>query len=170
MNHPSAIMADGLGQILHVFTASNAHAQLVLQAGLEAGFRESGALLGKDGTPMVGIRSMGLSFESLIGIEDISGVRRCIVSPAYLDMVVKLANERFVENSSRIARLQAALNRAFGPTLARLDWEDADLRQARKREEGLRRALLKKENSTTQTRHQDALADPDALLLDGELF
>ncbi|OAR01051.1 hypothetical protein LLEC1_06081 [Akanthomyces lecanii] len=59
--------------ILHVLTASHAHAQLLLRCALHAGFRESGAvsLLPSSSTehamPIVAVRSMGLSFESLLG-------------------------------------------------------------------------------------------------------
>jgi len=138
-------------QILHVLTASLEHAQLVIQAGMEAGFRESGAVSllkrqpDEEATPMVAVRSMGLSFESLIGAET-NGVRRMIVSPQYLKTLVQLANERFVENERRIARFSAALEAAFSPPKGKEDWEDAQARRERKRLEGLkRREELKKD-------------------------
>ncbi|KAH6628636.1 methyltransferase TYW3-domain-containing protein [Chaetomium tenue] len=139
--------------ILHVLTASLEHAQLVIQAGMEAGFRESGAvsLLARqpdeEATPMVAVRSMGLSFESLIGAET-DGVRQLVVSSDYLKTLVRIANERFVENEKRIARFSAALDVAFGPPKGKENWEDAEARRVRKRLEGLRRREeLKKEKS-----------------------
>ncbi|EGS22749.1 uncharacterized protein CTHT_0012240 [Thermochaetoides thermophila DSM 1495] len=120
--------------ILHILTASLEHAQLVIQAGMEAGFRESGAvsLLKKSGdddaNPMVAIRSMGLSFDSLIGAEN-DGIRRLIVSSEYLKMLVRIANERFVENQKRIARFSAALESAFAPPKAKANWESAQARR-----------------------------------------
>lgn len=111
---------------------------------MEAGFRETGAVsllarqVGEEATPMVAVRSMGLSFESLIGAET-EGVRRSMVSPQYLDMLVQIANERFVENSRRIARFSAALNAVFAPPKAKEGWEDAQARKDRKRLEGLKR-------------------------------
>jgi len=94
---------------------------------------------------MVAVRSMGLSFESLIGAET-NGVRRMIVSPQYLKTLVQLANERFVENERRIARFSAALEAAFSPPKGKEDWEDAQARRERKRLEGLkRREELKKD-------------------------
>lgn len=135
--------ADG-GQILHVLTASPEHAQLVIQAGMEAGFRETGAVSlvnrqpGDEATPMVAVRSMGLSFESLIGAET-DGTRRLMVSPQYLKTLVQIANERFVENEKRIARFGAALSAAFAPPKGKEGWEDAQARRERKRQEGLRR-------------------------------
>lgn len=142
--------------ILHVLTASHEHAQLVIQAGMEAGFRETGAvsLLGRgqrsqqqqqpedEASPMVAVRCMGLSFESLIGAEETDGQRYCLVSPVYLRLLARIANERFVENEKRIARFQAALRAAFAAPLSKEaggEWEDAEVRRERKREEGLRR-------------------------------
>lgn len=96
---------------------------------------------------MVAVRSMGLSFESLIGAE-IDGVRRLVVSPQYLKTLVRIANERFVENEKRIARFCAALDAAFAPLKGKENWEDAQTRRERKRLEGLkRREQLKKNKS-----------------------
>ena len=131
-------------QILHVLTASPEHAQLVIQAGMGAGFRETGAVSvlarrGEDeAMPMVAVRSMGLSFESLVGVESDGRGRRCIVGDEYLGMIVRIANERFAENAKRIARLEAALELAFAPKGLE-GWEDTETRRERKRVEGFRR-------------------------------
>jgi len=137
-------------QILHVLTASLEHAQLMLSCGVQAGFRESGAVnLVADSqqdqaAPMVAIRSMGLGFESLIGVEDADGRRRCTVSNEYLRSLVLIANERFDENSRRIRRFHDGLARAFSQPTEKVNrdgivWEDAAARRERKRAEGLRR-------------------------------
>ncbi|KAK0729707.1 methyltransferase TYW3-domain-containing protein [Lasiosphaeris hirsuta] len=146
--------------ILHVLTASLEHAQVVIQAGMEAGFRETGAvsLLGRrpeDGAmPMVAVRSMGLSFESLVGVEG-DGERYCIVSAAYLERLVRIANERFAENQKRIARFQEALTKALAPKAAN-DWEDTETRRERKRQEGLkRRDELQKQSKPPEDGHFD---------------
>ncbi|KAI1044446.1 hypothetical protein LB505_007005 [Fusarium chuoi] len=144
--------------ILHVLTASPEHAQLLLRCGLQAGFRESGALNiipnGKDAaTPMVAIRTMGLAFESLIG-QQIDGHRQRIVSPEYLQTLVQIANERFAENKKRIERFQNAFRDAVAAPVPRLnpegqEWEDAAARRERKRAEGLRKkAELKAKQET----------------------
>ncbi|KAL2269450.1 hypothetical protein VTJ83DRAFT_1634 [Remersonia thermophila] len=130
--------------ILHVLTASVEHAQLVIQAGMEAGFRETGAvsLTGRqshdEATPMVAVRSMGLSLESLIAAET-DGARRLLVPPQHLQTLVQIANERFAENQKRIARFDAALEAAFKAAEKRRDREDSLERRERKRQEGLRR-------------------------------
>ena len=128
---------------------------------MEAGFRESGAvsLLARqpdeEATPMVAVRSMGLSFESLIGAET-DGVRRLVVSPRYLKTLVRIANERFVENAKRIARFSAALDAAFAPPKGKENWEDAQARRERKRLEGLqRREELKKHKSDVPDESRD---------------
>lgn len=159
-------------QILHVLTASPHHAQLVLRCGLQAGFRESGAInlvpsslslstssfssssssreagAAAAATPMVAIRSMGLGLESLIGRET-NNIKHCTVSSEYLKALIKISNERFVENSRRIERFRALLKAATETGLSRgrarvkedgMEWEDAEVRRERKRVEGLRRA------------------------------
>ncbi|KAF3807206.1 tRNA wybutosine-synthesizing protein 3 [Colletotrichum gloeosporioides] len=142
--------------ILHVLTASPSHAQLLLKCALAAGFRESGALnllpaassaddQQPSVTPIVGVRTMGLGLESLVGyVDDSNDTRHCTVSADYLRTLVDIANERFVENAARIARFRAALQDAVAGPPARLgeggaEWEDAAVRRERKRAEGLRR-------------------------------
>ncbi|KAM0521729.1 hypothetical protein ACHAPE_002289 [Trichoderma viride] len=127
---------------------------LLLRCALQAGFRESGAInitspSGEQTTPMVAIRSMGLSLESLIGYEDAKGQRRRIVPPEYLKMLLQISNERFVENTKRIERFRSALkevilepNSANAPRRLNAEgkeWEDAAARRERLRAEGLRR-------------------------------
>lgn len=153
-------------QILHVLTASLHHAQLILSCGLQAGFRESGAInlvpapsaaAAAAATPIVAIRSMGLGLESLIGRE-VNGIKHCTVSGEYLKALIKIANERFVENARRIERFRVLLREAVsadggggggggGGGKARVrkgdgggEWEGAEVRRERKRLEGLRRA------------------------------
>ncbi|KAI0487677.1 methyltransferase TYW3-domain-containing protein [Xylaria cf. heliscus] len=131
--------------ILHVLTASLEHAQLLLRAGLQAGFRESGAInlistTAEPVTPMVAVRSMGLSFESLIGVQE-DGLTRCMVSDEYLQSLLRIANERFEENRKRIERFRTAVLEASCPPKKKdgTQWEDAQARRERKRAEGLRR-------------------------------
>ncbi|KAF6835487.1 tRNA wybutosine-synthesizing protein [Colletotrichum musicola] len=138
--------------ILHVLTASLPHAQLLLKCALAAGFRESGALnllpaSSEDPsvTPVVGVRTMGLGLESLVGyVLDDNSPPHVTVSAAYLRDLVRIANERFVENAARIARFRSALRDAVARPPARVgdaggEWEDAAARRERKRAEGLRR-------------------------------
>ncbi|KAG7134908.1 tRNA wybutosine-synthesizing protein 3 like [Verticillium longisporum] len=135
--------------ILHVLTASTAHAQLLLKCAFQSGFRESGALnitTANDSpiTPLVAVRTMGLSFESLIGVESEAGRREAIVSTSYLKTLLDIGNDRFVENDKRIARFRSALRDAVTGRPAKVgengvDWEDPAARKERKRAEGLRR-------------------------------
>ncbi|KAK3996990.1 methyltransferase TYW3-domain-containing protein [Cladorrhinum sp. PSN332] len=159
--------------ILHVLTASHEHAQLVIQAGMEAGFRETGAvsLLNnkkgeEEGTgPIVAVRSMGLSFESLVGVEREDGTRRAVVSSTYLRMLVGISHERFAENQKRIARFRGALTAAFEPLTKKKDWEDAETRRERKRLEGLKkREEMKKQKEAGGDDVLDVvLQQPDVL-------
>ena len=156
-------------QILHILAASNEHAQLVLRCALEAGFRESGALgifekrtADAEGpSPMVAVRSMGLLFESLVGVES-GGKRECIVPPSYLEKLVGIANERFVENQSRIERFRSALSRVFDRqgVAEKTQWEPKELRLARKKAEGLRRQQEAREQR--EQRRADEPDEPEA--------
>ncbi|KAK4209865.1 tRNA wybutosine-synthesizing protein, partial [Rhypophila decipiens] len=133
--------------ILHVLTASHSLAQMIIQAGMEAGFRETGAVSllpsnpsSTTPTPMVAVRSMGLSFESLIGIQTFEGKRSSLVSAEYLELLVKISHERFAENQKRIARFREALKVVFAAKKNVPEgWEDGEARRERKRLEGLRR-------------------------------
>ncbi|KAF4994341.1 hypothetical protein FGRMN_5849 [Fusarium graminum] len=167
--------------ILHILTASPEHAQILLRCGLQAGFRESGALNitpnGKDAViPMVAIRTMGLAFESLVG-QQVDGHRQCIVSPEYLQTLVQIANERFVENKKRIERFQNAFRDAVSAPAPRQnpegqDWEDAAARRERKRAEGLRKKAELKAKQEASTNKQDedlieaGVAEPAGLLFE----
>ncbi|TVY54006.1 tRNA wybutosine-synthesizing protein 3, partial [Lachnellula cervina] len=100
--------------ILHILTSSPQQAQIVLSAALQAGFRESGALnlvsagVGEQATPMVGIRSMGLALESIVGCEE-GGSGVCMVPEGQLGLLLRVGNQRFVENGRRIARFRGLL-------------------------------------------------------------
>ncbi|KAL7930455.1 methyltransferase TYW3 domain-containing protein [Trichoderma chlorosporum] len=159
------ILPDGSGErrlihfkfepmILHVLTASLGHAQLLLRCALQAGFRESGAInitpqSSEQTMPMVAIRSMGLSLESLVGYQDLDGQRRRIVSAGYFKMLLRISNERFVENTKRIERFRSAFKEAvLEPKSSSApkklnpegkEWEDAAARRERLRAEGLKR-------------------------------
>lgn len=93
---------------------------------------------------------MGLSLESLIGYQDGDGHRQRIVSPEFLQMLISIAGERFVENTKRIERFRSAFRDALvsaakGAGAGRKmnpegkEWEDAGERRERMRLEGLRR-------------------------------
>ena len=124
-------------------TASLHHAQPVLSAAINAGFRESGiqSLKNLDDTnafPMVAIRTSGLALESVVGYMDNGRTEQAIqslVSEGYLALLLRVANERFAANTERTQRFEKNLfeeQRKSQPA-----WEDADTRRQRKRAEGL---------------------------------
>ena len=137
-------------------TASLHHAQPILAAAINAGFRESGIqslknLDDANAFPMVAIRSSGLALESIVGSmqDDLeAGEIHSLVSEDYLDMLIKLANERFKTNTERMQRFEEDLfRREAGPEEA---WEDRKARQERKRAEG-----LKQQEEVRKTRMQE---------------
>lgn len=137
-------------KILHVLTASMDHAQRILTSALTAGFRESGAVsLGSSkagvSNPMVAVRSTGYSVDCIIGYHDAEGKNIALVDESSLHTLVGIANERFTINTERIARFRKTLLDLYRPATnvatgsSKADWEDADARKRRKREEGLAR-------------------------------
>ena len=124
-------------------TASLHHAQHILSAAINAGFRESGVQSLKNiheanSFPMVAVRTSGLAFESLIGYvvrdEKDKEEIRSLVTEEYLGLLVEIANERFVTNAMRIRRFEEEL---FGRRTSASSWEDTESRKARKKAEGL---------------------------------
>ncbi|KAF2421243.1 hypothetical protein EJ08DRAFT_653477 [Tothia fuscella] len=149
--------------ILHLLTSSIKDAQIVLSAASTAGFRESGAMglsANHDTTitPMIAVRSTGLSFDTIIGYKTTASESEendeiiSTVTEEHLKLMVNIANERFEVNSERIQRFRNALvasqQRADGNGNGEgPEWEDKAVRIARKREEGLeRQRFLREEN------------------------
>ncbi|KAI9838976.1 MAG: hypothetical protein M1819_004184 [Sarea resinae] len=136
--------------ILHILTASHHHAQHVLSAALQAGFRESGAInlipnssdQNAAVTPIVAVRSSGLALDSIVGrlapnAEDVEEIES-LVGEGYLQTLVNIANGRFAVNEQRIQRFTDLLGSSTDEKDASA-WEDANVRKKRKRAEGLRR-------------------------------
>lgn len=156
--------------ILHVLAASLSQAQIILSAALQAGFRESGAInlipSGKEpATPMVAVRSMGLTLESLIGYHS-HGVEFCTVSPRELRNLIEISNARFGENEKRISRFRELLKKFSSEDVDEgkrkgeegEQWEDAGARRERKKAEGLaRRKQLAKSAGSHQQGTEESL-------------
>lgn len=156
-------------------TASLHHAQSILAAAINAGFRESGVqslknLNDPNVFPMVAVRTSGLAFESLIGFlmesgpsEESQGIIHSLVSEEYLGILLKIANERFQTNTKRMKRFKNALFSERDKPSPK--WEDTMTRQTRMKEEGLTRqqALQKGHNDQEGARmvHLDGFNDAD---------
>jgi len=123
---------------------------MILTAALQAGFRESGALnlisaTKEPATPMVAVRCMGLTLESLVGYH-FEGEGICNVPESDLATLLAISNERFDENEDRIARFRTLLRDMIntdGVEKRKGDhgeqWEDPQARRERKRAEGLKK-------------------------------
>ncbi|MCJ1283169.1 hypothetical protein MMC26_002496 [Xylographa opegraphella] len=129
--------------ILHVMAASLHHAQPVLAAAINAGFRESGVQSLKNlddpkAFPMVAIRSSGIGLSSLVGYaSDIDGEDdvQCMVEESYLELLLNIANDRFLENSKRVERFRNQLLQSAHKR--ERHWEDGKVRRERLKAEGL---------------------------------
>ena len=127
-------------------TASLHHAQPILSAAINAGFRESGVqslknLDDPNAFPMVAVRTAGLVLGAIIGyaqdIETGKAEVRTLVSEEYLGMLLRIANARFLANTERIQRFDDKL---FGVGTGHESvWEDPQSRRERKRAEGLKK-------------------------------
>ena len=170
------------------------HAQPVLAAASSSGFRESGLQSlrcldgGDDGpSPIVAVRSAGLSFESIIGYcesspgdvdveregdKDDEPVIRSLVSEEYLRMLVAMANERFSVNTERKERFRTNLMDLYSQrhnggikskdnSMKGKDpgWEDPEARRARKRAEGLQRKKQLERQAASGSNEQKPLED-----------
>lgn len=115
---------------------------------------------------------MGLAFESLIG-QQVDGRRQRLVPPEYLPMLIRIANERFAENTKRIERFQVAFRDAVTSASAPRrnpegnEWEDAAARRERKRAEGLRKKAELQAGKETDTGSQSEARGSDAELQPG---
>ena len=150
--------------ILHIMAASLKHAQPVLSAAINAGFRESGvqSLRNLDepaASPMVAVRTAGLALESIIGcaqpcsaadfqratrhLDHDTDQPQALVDVDYLAMLVRISNERFISNSMRITRLRTCLRDSMNAETKKMEraetWEDPEARRHRKKQEGFRK-------------------------------
>lgn len=148
--------------ILHILCATLPHTRPVLVAAMNAGFRESGVqslriLDDPEAGVMVGVRTNGLAFETVVGYveeEDGEEVVRCCVSEEYLQMCVGIVNERFGWNEERRERFMRELERAVQGE-KKEGWEDAETRRVRKREEGLRKQMIVKRRKDREEDGED---------------
>ncbi len=102
--------------------------------------------------------------ESLIGVET-GGVRQPVVSQQYLKTLVQIANERFVENEEDSPLQHGSRCGVLSPQ-GKEDWEDAQARRERKREEGLRRREELKKTKSQAADQPDvdfAIQQPDVV-------
>ena len=99
--------------------------------------------VGEDGeiTPMVAVRTQGLSFDAIIAFQTPDGEMFRLVDQQYLVALTDVANERFRINSQRIDRFRSILQDRLNHQVSGKDsdWEDPQIRRARKRAEGLAR-------------------------------
>lgn len=145
--------------VLHITARTLEAASKLTAVAVQAGFRNTGLLVSSKGRVTVGIRPSpaGLNVPVLQR-------GQLLVSPAYLVQLLHIANEQMVVNFTRIQRLQkdveAFLSAARGNDAS---WEPAEVRAARKRQEGLAR------KAAVQTqRHAPSIASATAGDGDGD--
>ena len=164
-------------------TASLHHAQPILAAAINAGFRESGIqslknLEDPNAFPMVAIRTAGLAFESLIGVipsrtldenegEEVEEHVTKIVSETHLELLVSVANERFKINAERMRRFEQDL---FKREDVGDVWEDSKSRQERKRAEGLEQRRRLQKSQRNQESDSFSAFDVDEVMEKAGLF
>jgi len=149
--------------ILHILAESLVEAQKVLSAAQQAGFRESGfsSVQGQDGVVMVAVRTMGLSFDNIVGVLDgkpvVEATPKLLVDEDYLHVLVQLANEKFKVNADRTQRFRSLLAEKYVAKVDE-DWEDAAVRRARKRAEGLRRKAALEQRAQDDAKDEESVA------------
>lgn len=152
-------------------TASLHHAQRILSAAINAGFRESGVqslknLDDANSFPMVAVRSSGLALSSLIGFasvdDDGEDVIESMVDEEHLELLLRLGNARFVANTERIRRFEEGL--FGGRRCQELEWEDTKTRRERKRAEGLKeKERVQRQNAQREQSHEAEASEDSPL-------
>lgn len=96
---------------------------------------------GGEVTPMVAVRTQGLSFDAIIAFQNPDGEMFRLVDQQYLVTLTDIANERFRVNNQRIDRFRTILQNRLNHQISSKDSdrEDPQVRRARKRAEGLAR-------------------------------
>ncbi|KAK6511971.1 hypothetical protein TWF481_000869 [Arthrobotrys musiformis] len=88
--------------ILHVLTETLDVANRLLTCAISSSFRESG-IVSPLKNPVVAIRTMGLAFDSPVGVYDPErNMIQRFIEPSGLKLLARLTNDRFRENSIRI--------------------------------------------------------------------
>jgi tRNA(Phe) wybutosine-synthesizing methylase Tyw3 len=182
---------------LTVMASSTAHAQVLLQAASDAGFRETGAInlafINDDHNeyphPMVTIRSAGLVFETLFGLQSMFGETFPLINQTALVAIASTAAARGAENLRRRSmfheafrtRLDAANAQTWGRTRrpssggpgggsgssgspgtsssSSRQWEPEEARRSRKRAQGLLRKLVLMQEREENPRLRAVLED-----------
>lgn len=129
--------------ILHVKCRNTQMANRVYQAAMACGFRESG--IGTN--DIVGIR-ISIKLDIPIGYLDDQSLK-IMVTEEYLQLVTKLAEDRFAENFRKLEQLERSMEslRVSGSAETSSHTETKEERRERKRKEGLERQRLKRENN-----------------------
>mmetsp|Transcript_2053 Transcript_2053/g.7441 ORF Transcript_2053/g.7441 Transcript_2053/m.7441 type:complete len:285 (+) Transcript_2053:80-934(+) len=92
--------------IVHVQCVSLSHARALLNCGLNAGFRNSGMVLGA--------KKLSVAIRSTMHLDVPIGLGgKLLVSREYVDMLIDMSNEKFRENVRRIDRLCAAVKALY---------------------------------------------------------
>lgn len=134
--------------ILHILCSALQTAKPLLSASINAGFRESGvqslkALDDEEAGVMLAVRTAGCVFETVVGYvdESVDGqeVYRSVVGEEWLGVCVGVVNGRFGSNRERKERLRGEIRGLkMGGQSEDGEWEDKEVRRARKRKEGLK--------------------------------
>eukprot|EP00929_Paragymnodinium_shiwhaense_P102443 TRINITY_DN65628_c0_g1_i1.p1 TRINITY_DN65628_c0_g1~~TRINITY_DN65628_c0_g1_i1.p1 ORF type:complete len:724 (+),score=161.30 TRINITY_DN65628_c0_g1_i1:88-2259(+) len=106
--------------LMHAECAEPATAQRVLEAAREAGMRESGLSLGKRRV-MVQLRSLALRLEVPLAADG-----ELLVDEKYFKLLIRLANERLIENFTRTERLWNRLKEALSSTHSVANDDDSE--------------------------------------------
>ncbi|KAL9108882.1 MAG: hypothetical protein Q9227_006413 [Pyrenula ochraceoflavens] len=155
--------------ILHILTATLAHARPLLSAAINGGFRESGvqslkSLTDSYSCPMVAIRTTGgVAMQSVIGFVG-AETEECFatVPESHLRMLVRSGNQRFEGNRGMIERLGHEIAKVLRIDNEEL-WEDEKQRRIRKRKEGLARR-------DQVTQHSARSSNPDQEMPDEHIL
>ena len=95
--------------VLHVQCRNMESAAWLLKLAQRAGFRESGLVLFDSSKLMLAVRTASDSLELPVALVQPDECMRLLVTPAYLEHVVQVANDKLEANAGRVAGLHSAI-------------------------------------------------------------
>lgn len=144
--------------ILHIDCATLESARKLLAIAASCGYRNSGISL-SNAKQIVQIRCT-LKLDTPIGFMDVAKNEiKCHISLEYLQWLIRVCNDKFEENTSRMDLLHRSLQKAFDEERDYVQIESKEERRERKRAAGLEKQRIVEELRREESLHKESEED-----------